>query len=292
MRALALIALLALAACGNKAVLPDGTKLSEGAYVQIKTIEAVTESNKANTACYDAVGTIPQTATSDPHALLASGMAKALGIANCNTGQGQAQMQIPAYVPQPSVISQVVGTTVQLITGVAPVAGGVIQAKYNRDITLGAQAAQTAQNGQQWAGIGGIVRDTAQAQQATATGAVNAVATFGAAALNANANASAANATALTSAFAVLQAGFTVLPALKPSITAGRDVVQGNDNDLSTRGDTLTAGAEIRIASPGPIDIDMSQYTLVCTAAPAGPGSGTGTGGASSQVCTLVPRSP
>ena len=284
MRVLVLVGMAALAACAGKVTLPNGAKVSEGAFVHLQVVDAVKEANKANSHCFEAVGTIPAPETNDPLVVAVSGMSKALGIANCNAGQGQAQMQVPAYVPQPSIGSQLIAGTVELAKGLAPVAGAAIQAKYNADIALGAQSAQTAQNGQQWTALGGIVRDTSSASAATATGAANAMATFGAASLGANSAATAA-------AFDVLRAGFSVLPQLTPSIVAGANVIQGNANDLSTRRDTLTAGNDLRVGSPGPIavDIDMSQYTLVCTAAPA---SSTTGAPSTAQTCTLVPRSP
>lgn len=208
-----------------------------------------------------------------------------LGIAAAN-GSGGAN-SIP-------VVQSDLAAFTGLVGAVAPVAGAIVQSAHNRDIALGSQAAQTAQAASQWGAIGGIVRDTTQAQSATATGAVNAFATFGSAALQANASATQANAQVATAYAQTLGLGFVALPQLVPSITAGGNVVQGDGNDFSTdtRRDTMTAGTELRIDSPGPFN---TQYELVCTTGATGNGgSGTvpgaaGSAGAQNQTCSLVP---
>lgn len=198
---------------------------------------------------------------------------------------GNSSAQVPVVQSDLSALTGLVGA-------VAPVAGAVLQSAHGRDIALGAQSAQTAQAASQWGAIGGIVRDTTQAQSATATGAVNAIAGVSMAASNNNA----ATATAYAQ---TLGLGFTALPQLAPSITAGGNVVQGDGNDFSTeiRRDTLTAGTELRIDSPGPFNIS-TQYDLVCSTGNTGNGgSGTvpgaaGSAGTQNQTCTLVPKAP
>lgn len=283
--ALVLAALL-LQACSPKVVLPNGGTITEAAYVHLETLKVVEKVNSASQACFDAVATIPSPTTSDPMALAVSGMAKANGIQSCNAGGGgQAKMQPPVYVPQPSFGEKLATGAINLATGLAGPASAAFAAKYQRDATISAQNAQTAQNGQMWSGIASLVRDTTSAQQQTTGQALGAMADLGSAAFASSAASSAANAAALQNAYDVLRAGFRVLPDLTPSITAGTSVTQGNNNDLSTRRDTLTAGTELRIDSPSLID--MSRYELVCTAAPA-----TSTTGAPSttQICTPVLR--
>ena len=198
---------------------------------------------------------------------------------------GNSGAQIPVVQSDLSALTGLVGV-------IAPVAGAIIQSGHNRDIALGAQNAQTAQAASQWGAIGGMVRDTTSAQSAAAASAVNGITAVSIAASNNNA----ATATAYAQ---TLGLGFAMLPELTPSINAGGNVVQGDGNDFSTdiRRDTLSAGTELRIGSPGPFNIS-TQYELVCTTGNTGNGgSGTvpgasGSAGAQTQTCTFVPRGP
>lgn len=211
--------------------------------------------------------------------------AQSAQVAECMLGVGLA-FASGNISPVPVVSSDLAALT-GLVGAVAPVAGAVLQAGYNRDVAINASAAQVAQSGQQWAGITGIVGASVTAQSNTAQagfGVVRDVATAFSAGSAAQANA----------AFSALSSGFTMLPGLVPSITAGGDVTQGDGNDLSVRRDTLTSGRDLRNGSPSAIDI--SQMQLVCTTGNAGNGgSGTvpgaaGSAGAQNQTCMWVPR--
>lgn len=278
-----------LAGCGATVTTPMG-KMSESAYVQLETVKAVTAQNSAQVACFQAAGTIGGADTLDPAIASVNAMGKVAAINGCASGASMQQAQIPQYVPPRSIGGEIVDL---VKTGIQYGVPGVVAIKQSGDaraIALGAQAAATAQNGQQWNGIGGIVRDTTAAQSATATGAVNAIAGVSVAASNNNA----ATATAYAQ---TLGLGFAMLPSLTPSITAGGNVVQGDGNDFSVdiRRDTLTAGTELRIDSPGPFNIS-TQYDLVCTTGNTGNGGsgtvpgGAGSAGAQNQTCQLVPK--
>ncbi len=212
--------------------------------------------------------------------------AQSAQVAECMLGVGLAFSSGTSSAPVPIVSSDFAAIT-GLVGALAPVAGAVLQAGYNRDVAVTASAAQVAQSGQQWAGITSIVGASVTAQSATAQagyGAMRDVSNSASTASTAQANA----------AFSALSAGFVMLPGLLPSITAGGDVTQGDGNDLSVRRDTLTAGRDLRNGSPSAIDI--SQMQLVCTTGNTGSGgSGTvpgaaGSAGAQNQTCSWVPR--
>jgi hypothetical protein len=202
-------------------------------------------------------------------------------VAECMLGVGLAFASGANAAPLPVVQSDLSAIT-GFAQAIVPGAVAIRQSVDNRAVALGAQTAQTAQSAQQWGAIGGIVRDTTQAQSATANGAVNAIAGVSIAASN--------NSSATASAYAqTLGLGFLALPNLVPSITAGGNVVQGDGNDFSNdvRRDTLTAGTELRQQSPSLID--MSQLVWQCTTGNAGNGAAA-SGGAQNQVCSWVPR--